>query len=99
IILAQVLAERPWVLVRERSGGYQFHANPHALVCPCCRHCGVPLDDPAWGRNLAPTGRPPRYCSAACRRDVEFERRRMYSRLRALSPPSAGFSTVIDPLG
>jgi hypothetical protein len=35
-----------------------------------CLVCGGPLAPPA-------TGRPPTYCSPACRRDGEYERRRL----------------------
>lgn len=42
-----------------------------------CVKCGGPLEKPA-------TGRPPRWCSTACRRLAEYELRRINRRLEKL---------------
>ncbi len=44
---------------------------------PSCLKCGSPLTKSA-------TGRPPRYCSVACRRAAEYERKRIQRHLERL---------------
>ena len=54
-----------------------------------CLKCGNEIEKPA-------TGRPPRYCSRACRRTAEYEIRRITRRLEKLEERRDDESELVD---